>query len=316
MAVYTSVSAPELESFLTRFDVGALVEFAGISSGIENTNYFVTTEYGRFVLTLFEVTPPEDLPFCLDLMAFLAEHDVPSAHPIADEDGGYLQSLCERPAALVKRLSGQWEATPDAQHCAALGAMMGRMHRVIGEFDSQRANERGLDWHQDTAATVSARLSDDERRLLDTGITCLASQPLANLPSGVIHADLFRDNALFLGHEIAGIIDFYYAHNGAFIYDIAVAIADWCFTHQGALLERQARAFIDAYHAERRLNADEIALFAVATQLAGLRFWLSRRKDELFPREGELTQIKDPTHFRKVMEFALENPDALRSLVS
>lgn len=302
MSVYTVVERHELEAFLADYELGALQDFSGISAGIENTNYFVTTAAGAYVLTLFEFTPAAELPFFLALMAHLAEHGVPSAHPIADRSGTRLRELKGRPAALVMRLPGASVARPDSTHCRAIGAAMARMHLATLDFNHQRANDRGPAWRAEVAQLVAPRLDDADRALLWDAVTEFQDDQFAGLPGGVIHADLFRDNALFEAGRLTGLIDFYYAHSGAFVYDLAVAVADWCFDDDKRELDDNlAAALLGAYGEVRALSGPERAAFMAALRAAGLRFWLSRLKDRHFPRDGALVHIKDPEPFKRIL---------------
>jgi homoserine kinase type II len=311
MSVFTIVRRPELERFLHGYDVGDLLDFEGIEAGIENTNYFVTTSAGRFVLTLFEATPRLELGYFLDLMAFVAEHGLPSAHPIANRGGDFLGTLNERPAALVVRLPGHSVASPGAPHCRAIGAALATMHRAVADFRGFRANDRGAAWRTDVAQRIAPRLTTADRALLEAA---LADDELervrAALPGGVIHADLFHDNALFEGEQLTGIIDFYYAHNGPFVYDLAVTVADWCFV-DGALEPSRAHALVSAYAAVRTVGDEERACWAAAIRAASARFWISRLQDQLFPRDAALTFIKDPAPFRAVLVAGFEDRPAL-----
>ncbi len=302
MSVYTVIERHELETFLADYEVGDLRSFAGITAGIENTNYFVSTAAGDYVLTLFEFTPAAELPFFLALMAHLAEHDVPSAHPLADSTGRYLTTLKGRPAALVIRLPGASVMHPQGIHCEAIGRTMARMHLATLTFSDQRDNDRGPAWRTEVANMVAPTLSAEDRRLLAETVEEFRDDPFTGLPSGVIHADLFRDNALFQDHRLSGLIDFYYAHSGAFIYDLAVAVADWCFDDDKRVLNATlADALLGAYNEVRPLLTSERAAWMKALRAAGLRFWLSRLKDKHFPRDGALVHIKDPEPFKRVL---------------
>ncbi len=314
MSVYTVVEREQLERFLDRYDVGALRAFSGIEAGIENTNYFVTTTAGEFVLTLFEFTAAEDLGFFLDLMAYLAEHGIASAHPVAGRDGRYLAELNERPAALVVRLPGASVARPGLAHCRAIGEAMAQMHRAVAGFIPARANDRGRDWRAVTAAALAGRLDAAESRLLEQVLAEADIDRDTTLPHGIIHADLFRDNALFAHDVLTGIIDFYYAHSGPFVYDLAVTVADWCHVAHGRFDAAHAAALLAAYDAVRPLQPDERAAWPAAVRAAGARFWLSRLHDLHFPRAGALTHVKDPMPFRHVLEFGLAHGDALMAV--
>ena len=310
MSVYTIVERDELEAFLLGFELGALRTHSGIEAGIENTNYFVTTTRGEYVLTLFEVTPVEDLDFCLALMAHLADAGIPSAHPVADRAGRYLQELNGKPAALVERLPGRSVAQPGPAHCAAIGAAMARMHLAGADFPRGRVNERGREWRREVIARLRPVVDAADRVLLEAIADDVELAEQRDLPHGVIHADLFHDNALFVEERLTGIIDFYYAHTGLFVYDLAVTLADWCFTAAG-LDGALATQLVEAYAAVRPLTAAERAAWVPAVRAAGTRFWLSRLHDQCFPREGALTHIKDPAPFRRVLQTAMDAPARL-----
>jgi len=313
MSVYTRVEREQLEAFLTNYDLGELVEQQGISDGIENTNYFVTTTKGRYVLTLFESLGADELPFFLDLMAFLADHNVPSASPLADSGGSYLRTLNDRPAALVERLSGAWVAAPSVAQCAALGSVLGRSNREGQAFKGQRANTRGPHWWRQTSERVLAKLPEADAKMLQDELAYQSSHRLDELPRGVIHADLFRDNALFQGDELTGVIDYYYACTDVLLYDLAVTVNDWCSNEDGTLDEARTSAMLQAYNAERPLTDQECKSWPVMLRAGALRFWLSRLQDKLFPRPGEMTHIKDPEEYARVLRdrIASDNKNTL-----
>ncbi|MEW6353219.1 MAG: homoserine kinase [Pseudomonadota bacterium] len=301
MSVYTRIEPHELEEFLRNYAQGDLIDYAGISAGIENTNYFVTTTQGRFVLTLFETMNARELPYFLDLMAHLAEHGVPSAHPVADRQGHYLQTLKNKPAALVQRLSGGAVEHPSPAQCAALGAALGHLHVAGLSFTGQRANDRGPAWWKTTAVKVLPFLSDADAELLSAELHFQAQARRSELPRGVIHADLFRDNALFTGDTLTGIIDFYYACNDVLLYDVAVTVNDWCSTPDGALNDAALRSLLSAYQRQRAFHDDEHRAWPLMLRAAALRFWLSRLHDLHFPRKGEITHTKDPDVFKRIL---------------
>jgi len=309
MSVYTRVEREQLEAFLTNYDLGELVEQQGISDGIENTNYFVTTTKGRYVLTLFESLSAEELPFFLDLMAFLADHDVPSASPLADTAGSYLRTLNDRPAALVERLSGAWVPAPSVAQCAALGAVLGRSNREGQAFKGQRSNTRGPHWWRVTSEQVMERLPAADAKMLQDELAYQSSHRLDDLPRGVIHADLFRDNALFQGDELTGVIDYYYACMDVLLYDLAVTVNDWCSNDDGTLDKARASAMLQAYNSERPLTDQEHKSWPAILRAGALRFWLSRLQDKLFPRPGEMTHIKDPEEYARVLRDRIASSD-------
>lgn len=301
MSVYTLVTTDQLKRFLADYALGELEQFVGVSNGIENTNYFVTTSEGEFVLTLFEILEAEELPFFLELMAFLAEHDIRSAHPVADRSGRYLRELKGKPTALVRRLIGASVDQPTPVQCHALGEEMGRMHVASDLFHLQRAPDRGPEWCAATAAQVMPKLPAGEQGLLQAELNYQAGVNLQGLPPGVIHADLFRDNALFVGDRLTGIIDFYYACNFFFIYDLAVTINDWCSSGNAELDRCNAAELLAGYRSQREVTRREIEVWPAMLRAAALRFWLSRLRDMYFPRRGEITHTKDPDRFRNIL---------------
>lgn len=307
MSVYTVVSRQQLETLLRSYTIGELLGLEGISAGIENTNYFVSTTTGEFVLTLFENHSADELGYFLDLMAFLAEHDVPSAHPIADNQGDYLHTLNAKPAALVKRLAGKVIKHPNAAQCTAIGHALGDLHTKGQQFRRHRDADRGPAWWRNTAGRLYEYISNEDGGLLRAEISYQSSQRTANLPRGVIHADLFRDNALFVGDDCTGIIDFYYACNDVLLYDLAITVNDWCSNSDGSLDEDRSSAIIKAYLRQRPLDDNEQHAWQLMLRAAALRFWISRLQDQHFPREGEITHIKDPDAMKNILLQRINN---------
>ena len=302
MSVYTPVTEAELRDWLRRYSVGALVALEPVAAGIENTNYFVLTTQGRYFLTLFERLPAEELPFYLELMAHLARHGIPCPAPIADLSDRYLQTLNGKPAVLVTRLPGSSLDAPAAAHCAELGALLARMHLAGRSYPGYLENPRGPKWWRVAAKEVSPFLAEDKRSLLEDELAFQAGQRFPDLPRGPVHADLFRDNALFEDGRISGVIDFYFAGVDCLLYDIAVCANDWCLDAGNGLEPQRARALLSAYHEARPLTADERAAWPAMLRAAALRFWLSRLHDYHLPRPGMLVHAHDPEHFRAVLE--------------
>lgn len=315
MSVYTTIERDELEAFLLHYTIGELRDYSGISDGIENTNYFVNTSQGRYVLTIFEELGADELPYFLDLMAFLAEHDVPSAHPVEDKQGQFLRSLKNKPAALVARLEGSGVTDVNNNQCRALGENLGKLHAVSHQFNSHRDNPRGPAWWHAMSEKLDSHLSAEERTLLDSEMHFQAQHRHDKLPVGVIHADLFRDNALFDGDQLTGIIDFYYACNDVQLYDLAITVNDWCSTQDGHLDEQRVSAMLKHYSRKRPLTDEEIQAWSVMLRAAALRFWLSRLHDKHFPKEGEMTHIKDPDVFRKILLDRIHSADAYQKIL-
>jgi homoserine kinase type II len=309
MSVYTKVTATQLSDWLKRYSVGALVELKGIAAGIENTNYFVTTTHGRYVLTLFERLPREALPFYLKLMAHLARHGIPCPSPIADRKNRLLTELNEKPAALVTRLAGVVVQQPSPVHCAEVGAVLADMHVAGQSYRGTLENPRGPKWWHATAPQVMPFLDDQGRRLLAAELEFQSRQQLRDLPRGPVHADLFRDNVLFEGERIGGVLDFYFAGVDVLLFDVAVTLNDWCVHPDGTIDRARARAFLTAYHAGRPCSALERSAWPVMLRAGALRFWLSRLHDFHLPRPGELVHAHDPEHFRRILELRVRECD-------
>lgn len=302
MSVYTTVTPAELEAWLTQHNVGTLVGLQGISSGIENTNYFVTTTAGRYVLTLFEKLTAAELPFYLELMAHLADRGVPSARPVPDLDGKLLGQLNGKPTALVSFLPGKDVEAPLASHCEAVGAMLARIHIAGLSYPAHMDNPRGPAWWKAVMPQLVGFLPPNDAALLEREVAFQSAQRFPGLPRGAIHADLFRDNVLFEGTRISGVIDFYFACTDALLYDVAVCVNDWCVQSSKEPDAARLRAVLSAYQAWRPFDAGERSAWPVMLRAAALRFWISRLYDFHLPRPGELTHAKDPRHFQRILE--------------
>jgi homoserine kinase type II len=306
MAVFTPVTREQLERWLSRYPVGALQDFAGIPAGIENTNYFVDTAGGRWVLTLFERLSAQQLPFYLDLMRHLAARGIACPDPVADRDGALCASLVQRPAALVSRLSGQGVAAPALRHCGPVGELLARMHLAARDYPGSLPNPRGLDWCEAAARRVAPFLDAGQSALLHDELAAQRAHAATDiaraLPRSAVHADLFRDNVLFDGDRIGGVIDFYFAGVDCWLYDLAVTCNDWCIDDaSGALDPVRLDALLDAYQSRRPLEEAERAAWPMLLRGSALRFWLSRLDDLHLPRPAELVTPKDPTHFERIL---------------
>lgn len=312
MSVFTTVTTEQLQLWLRAYQIGELLDLKGIAAGITNTNYFVTTASARYVLTLFEHNSAEELPYFLNLMAHLADHGIPCPHPVADNRGIYLGEINGKPASLVSCLRGSSIDIPTSHHCAQVGAVLARMHIAGQSFPDVMENPRGPHWWTVTAEKVAPLLSTDERSQLQEELAYQAGFRHLDLPRGVIHADLFRDNVLFDGDELGGLIDFYYACNDVLAYDLAITLNDWCSNDDGSLDEVRARTMIAAYQEIRPLTQAEQDAWPALLRAAALRFWLSRLLDMHFPKPGELTFAKDPTHFLHVLRARIRELPQLR----
>ena len=317
MAVFTPVSTAQARALALRLGVGELVSLEPISAGIENTNYFLSSSAGDWVLTLFERLSAEQLPYYLRLMQHLARQDLPVPEPCADVVGQLLHHVAGKPAALVNRLPGVTQPAPNLHHCAQLGGMLARLHLGVADFDMQQPNLRGLAWWKTTAPRVATRLAPPQAALLADELAfaeqVAGSAAFAALPRGAVHADLFRDNVLFdglPGHEkLTGCFDFYFAGDDAFAYDLAVCLNDWCAAaDDGRPDEARAQAMVAAYERVRPLSSAERRLLPALLRAAALRFWLSRLADLHLPRSAALLQPKDPAHFERILRIRANQP--------
>ncbi|WOB09767.1 homoserine kinase [Piscinibacter gummiphilus] len=313
MAVFTEVPHHDAAALIGHLGIGELTALKGIASGIENTNYFADTTKGRYVLTLFERLSHEQLPFYLHLMKHLAQHGVPVPDPQADETGEILHTLCGKPAAVVNRLEGSHQLAPDISHCESVGAMLARMHLAGADYPRHQPNLRGLAWWAETIPVVLPHLTPEQRTLIESELAyqqqVAASAAYEALPKGPIHADLFRDNVMFVGHQLTGFFDFYFAGVDTFLFDVAVCLNDWCTDlESGRLVEERALAFVGAYDAVRPLNSSERRLMPALLRAAALRFWVSRLWDFHLPRDASMLKPHDPTHFERVLSHRVAEP--------
>jgi homoserine kinase type II len=314
MSVYTSVTETQLGAWLRAYPVGALVALEPIAKGIENSNFFVTTTQGRYVLTLFERLPADVLPFYLNLMSHLSRHGVPCPAPIADRSERFLSALNGKPAALVTRLPGTSVEAPTVAHCAALGCLLARMHLAGRSYAGTLENPRGPTWWRAAARDVRPFLSDAQTVRLDEELRFQSLYRFPDLPRGPVHADLFRDNALFDDGRLSGVIDFYFAGIDCLLYDCAVCANDWCLVNvveDLQLDEGKTGAMLEAYARLRTFTALERGAWPVLLRAAALRFWLSRLRDLHLPRPGTLVHAHDPEHFEAVLSARAGDADGI-----
>ncbi len=313
MAVFTPVSLQDLIPWISSFSLGSVRNIKGISSGIENSNFFVSTEKGEYVLTLFEKLTFDELPFYLNLMQHLARKGIRVPAPVPDNNGRILHSLCGKPACLVTKLEGDWQPEPGTIHCAQVGDMMAKMHLAGQDYPLQQPNPRGLEWWKKTVPLVLSYLPADSSFMLQDELRFqeeFAETGLYwKLFRGPIHADLFRNNVMFDGTRLTGFFDFYFAGDDTWLFDVAVAINDWCIDlESGELDPDRVRAFLGAYHAIRPFTLDECAAWKTMLRGAALRFWISRLYDFYLPREAEILTPHDPRHFERILRLRIAQP--------
>ncbi|MGV8893738.1 MAG: homoserine kinase [Burkholderiaceae bacterium] len=313
MAVFTPVTLDDLSDWMLQFPLGRALAIEGISSGIENSNFFLTTESGKFVLTIFEQLSFEQLPFYLQLMQHLAQRGVPVPEPIANQQGQILHCLHGKPASIVTKLAGNCQLAPQAVHCAEAGRNMAKMHLAAQDFPLTQPNLRGQDWWNATTPMVLPFLSDDDAHLLRAEMhfqaAFAASAAYSEMPHGPIHADLFRNNAMFVDNTLSGIFDFYFAGCDHWLFDVAVTVNDWCIDlGTGALDAARVRALLDAYHAVRPFTAAEQLAWQPMLRAGALRFWLSRLYDYHLPRSAAMLTPHDPTPFERILRLRIAHP--------
>ncbi|NBX89312.1 MAG: homoserine kinase [Betaproteobacteria bacterium] len=316
MAVFTPVSQDQASQLLSDLGLGQLTQLRGIEGGIENTNYFASTDQGEYVLTLFERLTHDQLPFYLYLMKHLAEQGIPVPKPAANLDGDILHALCGKPAAVVNRLTGQSQLAPQIAHCAQMGSMLARMHLAARDYQRSQPNLRGLTWWNETAPAILAHMDEAQSSLLRSELAyqnhMAQSAAYAALPQGPVHADLFRDNVMFEAETLTGIFDFYFAGVDTWLFDLAVCLNDWCIDlPTGAHVADRARALLAAYQSVRPLQMAERALLPAMLRAGALRFWISRLWDFHLPRNAAMLTPHDPTHFERVLRERVMHPVCL-----
>jgi len=315
MSVYTPVEPAQLEQFLARYRLGKPQAFTAIANGITNTNYYLDTETGHFVLTLYEHHSDDELDYILGLQQHLVNRSVRCSEPVTDRRGDLFSSLNQRPAAIIRRLQGQVQPQPESLHCAVVGAELARFHLAGQDYPGIRPNPRDIEWIIAVTDMLGTNLNTRDRQLIKTTLQAANQFDLGNLPLGAIHADLFHDNALFVDNELGGILDFDYACSGSFVYDIAVLLNDWCIDNRGDLVASRVKSTLEAYQQQRRLEAVEIDALPLMLRIAALRFWLSRLYDKAFPLSGELTFIKSPDSFRDMLVLRSSQQDKTAKLL-
>lgn len=322
MAVYTVLDRGEIEYFIEPFGIGPLQAFEAVAAGIENSNYFISTDQsgfpselrtapeGRYVLTVFESADIDDLNYYIELTTLLNRQGLPVPCPIRDADGNAVHHLQGKPAVLVPRIPGEHPQRPSAAQCAQLGTTLGHLHLACLGWPVSHPSIRGLDWVKATARRIEPLLPAQDRALLlqlDRFDRAVAGK---SLPRAAIHGDIFRDNVLFDGDTLTAVIDFNSAGDGYLLFDLAVAVNDWCSRADGSLDDTLSDALLDAYRAVRPLNEDEQQAWHPCLCVAALRFWVSRQASLLLPqpdqRSGSLVEFKDPEAFRRILQQRID----------
>lgn len=307
MAVYTDITEIDLNRFLAEYDVGELTSYKGIAEGVENSNFLLHTTRDPLILTLYEKrVEKSDLPFFLGLMQHLAERGLSCPLPLPRRDGKLLGELSTRPAALISFLEGMWLRLPEARHCREVGKALAQMHLAGEGFEIKRPNALSLDgwkvlWEKsaDRADEVEKGLQDE----ITSELEFLGINWPNDLPAGVIHADLFQDNVFFLGDELSGVIDFYFACNDLLAYDVSICLNAWCFEADGGYNAEKGMAMLEGYRSVRPLSSEEIAALPVLARGSALRFFLTRLYDWLTTPAGALVVKKDPLEYLRKLRF-------------
>ena len=302
MAVYTSLNSNDAEDFVKNYNIGSLISFKGISGGVTNSNFFIQTDHQEVVLTIFEELVASELNFYFEFMHHLSEHGFSCPNPIQDKEGIIVQTLRKKPAALLTKIPGKVHEEINENQLRALGFALAKMHELSKSFNGHKENNRNLSWMKKTYQSISDCLNDSVKNLISEELIYLQDLP-SDLPKGIIHADLFRDNVLFEDDTIGGIIDFYYACTDYFIYDIAIVINDWCTNNDGSINRTRQEIFLEAYDKNRVLKQKEYDALGGYLRLAAMRFLLSRYRDQLSKKEAELNQPKDPLFFQEILSL-------------
>ena len=301
MSVYTQITRSQLDQFFSTYALGEVVSFEGIQDGINNTNYFIETTQGRFVLTLFETLTADELPHFTRLLSHLVNHNIPCPGPQPAPQANVLRELNNKPAAVFKRLPGIATTSPSIEQCQEIGLQLANVHRCTQNFVFPIKNNNNLDWCKTLLNKIGAQLSVTDYTLINDELLFQTANSSVSLPQGVIHADLFRDNVLFVDNQLSGILDFYSACNGSLLFDIAITANDWC-CENGDINPDKITALLSGYESLRPLEQLEKQHWQTMLRAAALRFWLSRLEHQLYPRSGDIIQQKDPLIFRQLLQ--------------
>lgn len=323
MAVFTTLDENDISQFIDSYGIGDLIAFKGISDGIENSNYFITTsshhlaeetghkQQGEYVLTLLEELPAEHLPFHVRLLDTLSGHGLPVPYILRNHNGEAIGCLRNKPAIIATRLPGRHATTPDNEQCAAVGQALADIHLAAAELPDNHRGIRDRQWFQSCIDDASVWLNDHDQQWVQNIFSAYKAIAADDLPQGIIHGDLFRDNVFFQGNKLTGIIDFYNAGAGHLLFDIAVAVNDWCRNDSG-IDQARMDALTGAYNTRRALTDKERKNWPLMLKVSAMRFWLSRiLANRSYERHNELYIEKDPEQFLRLLQWHCRNDSAL-----
>jgi len=306
MSVYTSISDNEFSEILKLYNLGNLICSQGIQAGIENTNYFITTTKGEYVFTLFEKINQQELELYISLLQELSVAGIACPQPKENINKKTISEIKNKPFTIVSRLRGKNISSVNPRHCKAIAIELANLHTtplsVYQPANNTLQNRRGNAWRERTAKNLLGKLSTDDANLISNELEFYKSFDDSKLPKGIIHADLFKDNALFEGDHLSGIIDFYDACYDNYLYDVAITINAWCSEDSGRLNKNLESAFLHAYQSLRPFTDAELKAWPIMLRMAAVRFWLSRLEDALIQREGDLTHRKDPNEYQRILK--------------
>ncbi|SMG62257.1 homoserine kinase [methanotrophic bacterial endosymbiont of Bathymodiolus sp.] len=301
MSVYTSLSRSEIESVLSSYQLAPLIRYTGISAGIENSNYLIHTAQGDFVLTLYEYYTSEQIMPYLGLLVQLGKHEDYYPVPLVNAKQDYLQELAGKPAAVFNCLPGESVQQATEAQSQSVAKALARLHLQSSSLAFQQANPRNIAWIQASVKSLGSHLSEQDAELLQDELNYQCQYSILHLQHGSIHADLFKDNVLFKGDRLSGMLDFYAACQDCYLLDIAIALNDWCIDAQGFYDQQRQDVFIRAYQQLRLITDEEQQYLPLLLRRACLRFWVSRLEHKLNPKQGEITQVKDPECFKNLL---------------
>lgn len=310
MSVYSHINFNELEQLFQHYALGQVIDYVGITDGIDNSNYFVSTDQAEFVLTIFESMDKAQTADFIALLHYVKAHDLPCVAPIADKQGNSLLSFHAKPVAVFNRIAGKSVINPTLAQCEQIGVHLARLHLCTQNFDFPYQSQHDLSWCEQSANSIQAYLTADDADCISSELNWQKSQTLADLPTGVIHADLFRDNVLFIGEQLTGLLDFYSAGVGYLVLDLAITVNDWCRLDEG-LDQHRLMALINAYNTVRPLTVAETKVFLAMLRLAALRFWLSRCQRDTSQHIPSIAPEKDPKVFKRLLMFYRQHGDSV-----